>query len=136
MNLTTPALLFPAITLILLAYTNRFLGLSSVIRHLYDEYRKHADPKIASQIRNLRHRVILIRNMQIAGALSLALCVLSMLLIYFHHSDPAIYAFGASLILMLGSLLLSVIELLISADALHILLADIEEDLAEKKVRH
>ena len=63
-SLTTPALLFPALSLLLLAYTNRFLGLSSTIRALYGQYKNHPDPKIIKQIHNLRRRVMLIRNMQ------------------------------------------------------------------------
>ncbi len=82
-TLTTPALLFPALSLLLLAYTNRFLGLSTVIRNLYADYQKSPDPNLLGQIDNLRYRVILIRNMQIAGAASILGCVVCMLVLFF-----------------------------------------------------
>lgn len=73
-SLTTPALLFPAISLLLLAYTNRFLALASLIRNLHARYMGEKDIKIKAQISNLRKRVILIRNMQLLGISSLFLC--------------------------------------------------------------
>ncbi len=69
-NLTTPALLFPAISLILLAYTNRFLGIATVVRNLSRDYRQRPLPSLLGQIRQLRYRLILIRNMQAFGAAS------------------------------------------------------------------
>jgi hypothetical protein len=38
LSLTTPALLFSAISLLLLAYTNRFLAYASVVRNLHARY--------------------------------------------------------------------------------------------------
>ena len=129
MNLTTPALLFPAISLILLAYTNRFLRLSSVIRHLYGEYQQHPDETLLRQISNLRRRVLLVRNMQIVGTASMCLCVVSMMLVYYRHDSYAVYAFGLSLLLMLLSLLISVYEMFLSGVALNILLSGMEQEL-------
>ena len=81
-TLTTPALLFPTVSLLLLAYTNRFLTLATIIRSLYDRYHNDGDESLVPQIQNLRYRVYLIRNMQIAGVLSLLLCVLSMFALF------------------------------------------------------
>ena len=64
-TLTTPGLLFSAISLLLLAYTNRFLTLASLIRKLHAEYLENPDKLVHGQIRNLQRRVNLIRNMQI-----------------------------------------------------------------------
>ncbi|MBX7235529.1 MAG: DUF2721 domain-containing protein [Caldilineales bacterium] len=64
LTLTTPALLFPAISLLLLAYTNRFLTLASLIRDLYARYKAQPDPRIKGQLANLRYRIVIIRNMQ------------------------------------------------------------------------
>jgi len=125
LNLTTPGLLFPAISLLLLAYTNRFLGLAATIRNLYNDYRRTPDPQIAQQISSLRRRVRLIQQMQVAGVGSLFLCVLAMLKIYLGLQTLAYYSFGASLALMMLSLALSLIELKLSSDALNILLADL-----------
>jgi len=81
-TLTTPALLFPAISLLMLAYTNRFLTLATIIRNLHDRYRNEASDNLLGQIRNLRYRVYLIRNTQIFGVLSLLFCVASMFALF------------------------------------------------------
>jgi hypothetical protein len=127
LTVNVPALLFPAISLLLLAFTNRFLGLSSVIRALYADYQQSPQPKIAQQIANLRKRVTLIMQMQAAGVVSLFLCVLCMFLIFFGWQRPANLVFGVSLACMLASLALSVREIRMSSDALNILLADMED---------
>jgi len=80
--LTTPALLFPAVSLLMLAYTNRFLTLATIIRSLYDRYHTNQDENLLPQIQNLRFRVYLIRNMQIFGVLSLLMCVVSMFALF------------------------------------------------------
>ncbi|MDT3318474.1 DUF2721 domain-containing protein [Shewanella sp. SP1S2-4] len=115
-SLTTPALLFPAISLLLLAYTNRFFALAALIRSLSSgEKPVHKD-----QIKNLSQRISIIRRMQEAGVSSFALCVLCMIFIYIGFNKTGSVIFGASLLLLLYSLILSVIEIRISVDALNI----------------
>ncbi|ABN60693.1 MULTISPECIES: DUF2721 domain-containing protein [Shewanella] len=115
-SLTTPALLFPAISLLLLAYTNRFFALAALIRNLSSgEKPVHKD-----QIKNLSQRITIIRRMQEAGVSSFALCVLCMIFIYVGFNKTGSVIFGASLLLLLYSLILSVIEIRISVDALNI----------------
>lgn len=126
-NLTTPALLFPTISLIMLAYTNRFLGLSTVIRNLRDRYDERNDPLLSRQIDNLRRRVVIIRNMQILGALSLLICIVCMLVLFAGWVDAGRALFVASLLLMAASLALSIRELHMSVGALEINLSDMEE---------
>lgn len=62
-SLTTPALLFPAISLLLLAYTNRFFALAALIRQLSSGDK----PVHQDQIKNLSQRIRIIRRMQEAG---------------------------------------------------------------------
>ncbi|MGE8357624.1 MAG: DUF2721 domain-containing protein [Microvirgula sp.] len=133
LSLTTPALLFPALSLLLLAYTNRFLSLSAVIRNLYDRHREKPDPRHLRQLDNLRRRVELIRQMQTAGTLSILLTSVSMTFLFFGLHLAGLIAFGISLVLMCLSLALSVMELAISGDALTILLADLEQISGEDK---
>lgn len=115
-SLTTPALLFPAISLLLLAYTNRFFSLAALIRSLSSD----GKPVQGEQIKNLRQRITIIRRMQEAGVLSFALCVLCMIFIYIGFNHIGSVIFGCSLLLLLYSLILSVIEIRISVDALNI----------------
>ncbi|RUA35692.1 MAG: DUF2721 domain-containing protein [Bacteroidetes bacterium] len=126
-SLTTPALLFPAISLLLLAYTNRFLALANLIRSLHAQYMTEKDLKIKAQISNLKKRVILIRNMQLLGISSLFFCVVSMFTIYQEYQMAGSIIFGFSLVLLMISLLLSIIEIQISVKALNIQMGDIEK---------
>jgi len=126
LTLTTPALLFPAISLLLLAYTNRFLAIAALIRQLHSQYNDHPDSRIKGQIENLRKRVILTRNMQSLGILSLFLCVLCMFLLFANEYELGKWVFGVSLLLLLASLGLSVREIQISINALSLQLSDME----------
>ena len=127
LQLTTPALLFPAISLLLLAYTNRFLTLATLIRSLHTRYREDASDLLASQIRNLRFRVVLIRNMQAAGVLSLLLCVVCMFVLFEGWLELAKWVFASSLVLLIASLAISSWEIHISVRALDLQLSDLEE---------
>lgn len=126
-NLTTPALLFPTISLLMLAYTNRFLTLATIVRNLYDRYKSNHDESLLGQIANLRYRVYLIRNMQIVGVLSLLFCVISMFALFAGWIPAGQWSFAVALVLLLVSLGISLRELQISVGALDLLLTDLEE---------
>lgn len=127
LSLTTPALLFPTVSLLMLAYTNRFLTLATIIRNLYDRYHENPDHNLLAQIDNLRRRVYLIRNMQIVGMLSLLMCVVSMFALFAGWLDGGKWSFAVALVLMIVSLGLSLHELSISVGALDLLLTDLEK---------
>ncbi len=127
LTLSTPALLFPAVSLLLLAYTNRFLALAALIRELQARYREHPEPVIKGQIDNLRRRVNLIRAMQEADVASLFLCVLCMSLLFAGFILSGKLVFAVSLLLLMVSLALSVKEIHISVRALNLQLQDIED---------
>ncbi|AXJ01268.1 Protein of unknown function (DUF2721) [Cyclonatronum proteinivorum] len=133
LDLTTPALLFPAISLLLLAYTNRFLTISGLIRGLAQKYRENPDDVIYGQIVNLRKRVNLIKSMQLHGVLSLFLCVFCMFLLFANYVLPSIYVFGAALLFLLYSLAISMREIYISVEALNLQLSLIESNPVIKK---
>lgn len=135
LSLTTPALLFPAISLLLLAYTNRFLALANLIRSLKSQYAQNRNPNLLGQLSNLRKRIILVRNMQACAIMGFLLCVLSMWLLYNEQMMIAKYAFGGSLLLLMISLVLSFWETQISVHALEIELSDLEELILGDKVK-
>ncbi|ORU92994.1 MAG: II family cellulose-binding protein [Cycloclasticus sp. symbiont of Poecilosclerida sp. N] len=126
MDLSTPALLFPAISLLLLAYTNRFMGLASVIRGLHRQINEFNKELVARQINSLRLRIKLIIWMQILGVLSITVCAAAMFLIFMGVLQLGYVAFLVSLVLMMLSLAVSLYELKISGHALNIELEDIE----------
>ncbi|MFT3991575.1 MAG: DUF2721 domain-containing protein [Luteolibacter sp.] len=129
--ISTPALLFPAISLLFLAFTNRFLHLSALIRQLHRDWLQSGDRLLVSQINNLRTRLELIRLMQLLGALSLLMCVLSMILILAETQPGAIITFFSGLLLMAGSLVCLVVEIRISGGALRILLNAVQQESSE-----
>ena len=125
LDLTTPSLLFSAISLILLAYTKRFLSYASVVRALKEKHQQTHDPKDIAQIANLRKRLYLTRSMQILGILSLLLCVIAMFFIYVSWQIFAAWIFGIALLLLAASLCVCIWEINISVKALEIHLEDI-----------
>lgn len=125
-SLNVPAFIFPTISLLMLAYTNRFLAVASLIRNLHSQYRQNHDPKVEAQIKNLRFRLRLIRDMQMMGVISLFLSVASMFLIFKEQQGWATLAFAGSLILLMLSLCFSIMEIISSIKALNIQLSDME----------
>ncbi len=128
MSINTPALLFPAITLLMLAYTNRFLALATLIRNLHSKYKQGLEDAelVRAQIHNLKRRMTLIKQMQATGVLSFFFCVLCMLFFYLEYEIVAYSIFGISLVLLLVSLALSLNEIVISTRALDLELRDME----------
>lgn len=127
-TLTTPALLFPAISLLLLAYTNRFMALANLIRSLKKRYMDTHSHLIYGQMENLRTRLILIKNMQAFGISSMFGCVFCMFILFAGYATVGKYVFGLSLLLLLISLALALREIQISVKALTLELDDLEEE--------
>ena len=128
LTFTTPSLLFPAISLLLLAYTNRFLAIANLIRRLHDEYTiGHKSKTLLHQIKSLKRRINLIRYMQGLGVFSFLLCVVSMYCIYIERPKSAGLIFTVSLISLAASLFISLVEIFKSTNALELELSDMEE---------
>ena len=127
LNITTPALLFSAVSLILLAYTNRFLSYAQIVRNLHSEYVKNKDNVLLGQIQNLRKRLNLIRWMQILGVFSLFMSMASTLFIFLQFDMAGDISFAVALISMIISLGLSIWEIQISVVALDLHLKGMEE---------
>lgn len=127
LEVSTPALLFPAISLLFLSFTNRFLHLSALIRQLHKDWLERGEDLLRAQIDNLQQRLTLIRAMQMLGAISLLLCVVSMVAVIASLQALAIPAFTAALLLMGGSLACLCYEVWISGGALRILLNAVGE---------
>jgi len=133
LHIETPALLFSATSLILLAYTNRFLTIAQIVRGLKKNYDEVQTKSILLEIHNLNLRLTLIRYMQLFGVLCLFLSVFAMLLLFFENPTAGIYLFGLSLLSLLISLGISFWEISISVNALRVHLSDILEQENEKK---
>ena len=134
-SLTTPAMLFPTVSLLLIAYTTRFLAIANLIRGLKMKYQHEKTPNLISQISNLRIRLTLIRNMQAFGIAALFCTTFSIALLFFDKQSAGNFAFGIALLLLLISLAISFREILMSGGALKYELIEMEEELnkAEEK---
>ena len=127
LSVNIPALLFPAISLIMLAYTNRFLALSNRVRMLHDKYQQQEQRHILfGQIKNLNYRIKLIQNMQTYGVATLLLSIVSMFFIFIDYQAIAKTVFGISLVTFSISIFLSLIEIRLSTKAIELELSDME----------
>lgn len=131
-DISTPALLFSAISLLMLAYTNRFLALANLIRQYGALYKEHPETRFLKQIQNFDIRLNVIKKTQIFGVVSFLFCVLCMFLIFVNLIIPAEILFAISLICLFISLLLSLKELFMSIGALNVELEDIKKELSER----
>ena len=127
LTLITPSVLFSAVSLILLAYTNRFLAYAQLVRTLKDRYEQDRSAVTQAQIENLRKRLNLSRLMQVFGTVSLFLCVVTMFVIYIGLSLTAIWIFGLALLALIVSLGLSIWEIIISSRALELYLGKMKQ---------
>lgn len=136
LTFNTPALLFPAITFLMLVYSNRFLALSNLIRNLHDRYNKDKESgsKIILQIKNLRTRLSMIRMMQALAVGSFLLCLICMYLIFTNNQAVAHILFAVSMIGLMASMVLSILEIQISTKALEHELSDMEVELGNNNV--
>jgi hypothetical protein len=128
-SLTTPALLFPAVAFLLIAYTSRFLAIGARIRNLYDRYQTNSDSIIYKQILSLKRRVILIRNMQACAVVGLFFCIFSMFFLSIGLMLPGKMLFIGALMLFVASLSISLHEIILSVDALNLQLQDMESSI-------
>lgn len=126
LSLSIPALLFPAISLSMLAYNARYLAIAALIRELHRQYREKASPTLGKQVRQLQRRLEIIKQMQAAAILSFLFSALCMLLLYLEWMFWANLLFGSSLFCLITSLILSFIEVQLSTKALKIQLSDLE----------
>jgi len=125
LTLTTPALLFPAISMLFLSYNGRFLTLSNLIRAMHKEYLINPDPDIMTQMRNFKLRLQLIRWMQWLAMVAFILGAVTMMLLFFHLGLSSRIVFGMSLGFLVCSLSVSLAEIHISINALRVLIGDV-----------
>lgn len=133
LTISTPALLFSTVSLLMIAFTNRFLAISSLIRDLHEKFRTNPETVYVKQIKSLHKRLRLIRNIQILAVLSLLVSAVCMFVIYKGSQVLASYLFGLALLLQIAALVISVWEISISINALQIELSDMEKELGRSR---
>jgi hypothetical protein len=133
LSISTPALLFSTVSLLMIAFTNRFMSMASLIRDLHEKFQKNPHDSILMQINNLRKRMSLIRNMQIVAIVSLLFSVFCMFFLFLEFQVVARWLFGIGLVGMSIALIMSAWEITISTDALEVELSDMQEIIERKK---
>lgn len=131
MEISTPAILFSTISLLLLAFTNRYLAMANLIRGLHQKYQKegNTDARLVPQVKKLLFRLRLIRNMQVLAIVSLLFSALSSLLIFLEQISAAKFLFGSAMVSLIVALLISVWEISLSNEAIKIELSDMDDVL-------
>lgn len=124
LTLSIPALLFPAISLSMLAYNARYLAIAALIRQLHKQYQEKASRGLGIQVRQLERRLKIIKNMQAVAILSFLFSAITMFLIYIEQGFWANLIFGISLLALMFSLVLSLVEVQLSTNSLKIQLSD------------
>ncbi|MBO0330994.1 DUF2721 domain-containing protein [[Muricauda] lutisoli] len=127
LNLSIPALLFPAISLTMLAYNARYLAIAALIRQLHKQFEETSAQPLKQQINQLRKRLGIIKNMQASAIVSFLLAAVTMFLIYVEMRVWANAIFGISLVFLMISLILSLLEVQLSTRALGIQLKSMEK---------
>ena len=127
-NLSTPALLFSAISLLMLAYTNRFLAIANLTRESVKAYQGNKSPNTLKQIRHFKIRLRLIKLTQVFGVVSFLICTVSMFLIMVKLITFVEVLFIVSLLSLATSLTLSLVEVLISISGLKMELEKVENE--------
>jgi len=131
-EISTPALLFPAISLLLLAYTNRFLTTGQLIRSISRQAKEQKGQDLSGQIENLKKRLELTKWMQFFGVVSMLMCTVSMFSLFLGYYPFGKNIFGLSLLTMCLSLIISLLEVYISSNALNLELEDLYEQTEKK----
>ncbi len=131
-SLTTPALLFPAIALLLVAYTNRYLAIARLMRDLKEAWKKEQNTSAIRQLKLLRRRERYIRQMQALGIASMFCCALSMAFFYANKPSAGSAMFGLALLLMIGSLAFSLRDIFLAGGALRIEMEDLEREFVDR----
>ena len=119
-------MIFPAVSLLFLSYNGRFLTLATLIRSLHREYQEMHEPTVLQQIGSLRRRLHLIVWMQAAGALSFVAAAVSTTCVFYQATTVAHLSFGGALIFLIASVVILLIEILVSTRALSLLLKQSE----------
>ena len=123
---TVTALMFPAIPLIMSVYSNRFHTLSNLIRKLHDEYvfEKHIPPEWKKQLKNLQQRSDYLKYSIVAASLGFLFNMLTVLGLYLDTVFLARLIFACCCISMIVSILLFMLEIFLSTNALKFHLSD------------
>ena len=127
-TISTPALVFPALSVLMLAYTNRFIAISKRVRALHAEHKNNPAKNLKKQIKSLHKRLMFIRNMQVLAITGFLINMISIFLILISLPKVATVLFGVGLLAIIGSLLISVLEINMSVQAMSF---ELEEDEAD-----
>ena len=132
LDLTTSALLFPAIPLLMITFGTRFTVVSELIRKIHDEYAADIDlddvraKRMLGEISALKKRLWMIQINQTLSSLSFFFNLLPMFALYMGNQNLAKTIFGIALALLMLAVVLFIIEISIAVRSLNLQLSDLD----------
>ena len=125
---TVTALMFPAIPLLMVVYSNRFHTLSRLIRELHDEhvYEKHIPAEWKKQFINLSRRISILRWTIMFAAFGFLFNMLTVFALYLNELFLARVIFGSCCLSMIISIIFFIREIQISTNALNLHMSDMD----------
>ena len=133
-NFTTlyPALLFPAIPLMMISFGNRYTSLASLIRKIHDlivlnKHSKKTAGHYLDQITILTKRLKLVRAIQTLSGLSFLSNLFSIFASYLEEYQLALNSFGLGVLIFAIAILMFIYEIQLSTRALSKHLEDLKD---------
>ena len=132
LDLTTAALMFPAIPFLMLTFGTRFTVVSELIRKIHDEYAAEINlddvrtKRMLGEISTLKKRLLMIQINQTLTSLSFFVNLLTIFALFMGHQNLSKLLFGIVLILLMLAIILFVVEIGIATKSLNLHLEDLD----------
>ena len=132
LDLTTAALMFPAIPFLMLTFGTRFTVVSELIRKIHDEYASEINlddvrtKRMLGEISTLKKRLLMIQINQTLTSLSFFVNLLTIFALFMGHQNLSKLLFGIVLILLMLAIILFIVEIGIATKSLNLHLEDLD----------
>ena len=127
-----PALLFPAIPLMMISFGNRYTSLATLIRKIHDKLITTKSSELVidhyfDQIKILTRRLTLVRSVQTLSGISFLFNLLTIFTNYINIEVLALNFFGLSVLVFSIAIILFIYEIQLSTKALSKHLEDLKD---------
>ena len=134
LDLTTAALVLPAIPFLMLTFGTRFTVVTELIRKIHDEYAANIDlddvraKRMLGEISTLKKRLLMIQVNQTLASLSFFVNLSTVFSLYMGNQYLAKLLFGIVLGLLMLAIILFIIEIGIATKSLNLHLSDLDSN--------
>ena len=132
LDLTTAALMFPAIPFLMLTFGTRFTVVSELIRKIHDEYAAEINlddvrtKRMLGEISTLKKRLLMIQINQTLTSLSFFVNLLTIFGLFMGYQYLSKLLFAIVLILLMLAIILFIVEIGIATKSLNLHLEDLD----------